>query len=294
MAKISLVIAIVVTLLTAGLAFVTKTKVDDLQGSLKTTKNNLTSTQSKLSHTESDLKERTESLATMTKDRDDKQQQLTAANAERDEQKKKADDIASQMADKDKQVADAKSQLETIQKQFEGVDPAQLGANVKKAQEDLAKATTDLAEKDQIINTLRSQVGESTRQVETANNQLKRYRDNIALNSFTGRIVAVNPGWNFVVLDVGDKQGATVNTPLIVVRNGQNIGKVKITSVEPSTSIADVVPGSMARGQFVQPGDQVVFTAKRGVPAGAGGQPAQPPAGAASSANNSVPLPSAN
>ncbi|MEA3188595.1 MAG: hypothetical protein QOD99_2425, partial [Chthoniobacter sp.] len=45
----------------------------------------------------------------------------------------------------------------------------------------------------------------------------------------------------------------------LVVRGDQRIAKVRITSVEPSTSVADVVPGSMSRGARVQPGDRVIF-----------------------------------
>src|SRR5258708_1299577 len=74
-----------------------------------------------------------------------------------------------------------------------------------------------------------------------------------------GRILAVNAGWNFVVLSVGDKQGVVVNAPLLVVRGNQPIAKLRITSVEPSTSIADVLPGSVPRGVTVQPGDTVIF-----------------------------------
>ena len=73
------------------------------------------------------------------------------------------------------------------------------------------------------------------------------------------RILAVNAGWNFVVLSAGDKQGVIVNAPLLVVRNNEPIARLRITSVEPSTSIADVIPGSVRKGVSVQPGDTVIF-----------------------------------
>jgi hypothetical protein len=89
-----------------------------------------------------------------------------------------------------------------------------------------------------------------------------------------GRILAVNSGWNFVVLSVGDKQGVIVNAPLLVVRNNEPVARLRITSVEPSTSIADVIPGSVRRGITVQPGDTVIFEGR--TPAT---QPKQPEAG---------------
>jgi hypothetical protein len=73
------------------------------------------------------------------------------------------------------------------------------------------------------------------------------------------RILAVNGGWNFVVLSVGDKQGISVDDPLIVVRGNEPVAKLRITSVEPSTSIADVIPSSVRRGISIQPGDTVIF-----------------------------------
>jgi hypothetical protein len=47
------------------------------------------------------------------------------------------------------------------------------------------------------------------------------------------------------------------------MRGGSPIGKAKITSVEPSTSIADIVVGSVPEGYSVQPGDMVVYEGPR-------------------------------
>ncbi len=74
-----------------------------------------------------------------------------------------------------------------------------------------------------------------------------------------GEVMAVNQGWNFVVVSIGDRQGAEANSELIVKRGDTMIGKLKITSVEPSTSIADIIPDSVSKGQRVLPGDRVIF-----------------------------------
>ena len=50
-----------------------------------------------------------------------------------------------------------------------------------------------------------------------------------------------------------------INAPLLVVRGNEPIARLRVTSVEPSTSIADVLPGSVRRGMTVQPGDTVIF-----------------------------------
>ena len=80
-----------------------------------------------------------------------------------------------------------------------------------------------------------------------------------ARRNLMGRVLAVNQAWNFVVLSIGDKNGVLSNTELIVKRGSTEIGRVRITSVEPSTSIADIIPTSITRGLSIQPGDEVIF-----------------------------------
>jgi hypothetical protein len=86
-----------------------------------------------------------------------------------------------------------------------------------------------------------------------------QYKNHVLRNGLEGEVLAVNQGWNFVVLSIGDRQGAVANAEMILERDGSQIGKVRITSVEPSTSVADIIPGSLARGVRVQPGDRVIF-----------------------------------
>ena len=76
-----------------------------------------------------------------------------------------------------------------------------------------------------------------------------------------GRVLAVNPAWNFVVLNLGDKNGVVNNAELLVKRGTQFIGKVRVTSVEPSTSIADIVANSVPQGATISPGDDVIYQA---------------------------------
>ena len=83
--------------------------------------------------------------------------------------------------------------------------------------------------------------------------------DTAAEKPVQGKIVAVNSGWNFVVLNVGDQQGVLVNAPLLVVRGNVPVARLRVTSVERATSVADVIPASTARGVTVQPGDTVIF-----------------------------------
>ncbi len=78
-----------------------------------------------------------------------------------------------------------------------------------------------------------------------------------------GQVVAYNEGWNFVVVNLGDKQGVTPESKLEVQRGGKVLAKLEITEVKPKFFTAGLTYGEGARAKVrVQPGDAVVFAAK--------------------------------
>lgn len=81
----------------------------------------------------------------------------------------------------------------------------------------------------------------------------------ISLSSRTGSVVAVNPEWSFVVVNMGQNQGVSNSSRLLVKRGNQMIGRLIVVQVEANRTIADIDPRSLASGFQVQPGDEVVF-----------------------------------
>jgi hypothetical protein len=71
-----------------------------------------------------------------------------------------------------------------------------------------------------------------------------------------GEVVAVDPRYNFVVLNIGEKQGVVPDGQMIVNRNGKLVGKVRITRVTPEQSIANIMP-EWQQGEVME-GDQVM------------------------------------
>lgn len=74
-----------------------------------------------------------------------------------------------------------------------------------------------------------------------------------------GTVLAVNQAYNFVVLNLGGRQGVEANADMLVLRNGTLIGKIRVSSVEPATAIGDIISNTLARGVQVQPGDVVIY-----------------------------------
>ena len=72
-----------------------------------------------------------------------------------------------------------------------------------------------------------------------------------------GNVVAVDPKWNFVVLDLGREKGMLEGGVLMVHRNSQLVGKVRINEVMANRSIASMVPG-WSLGD-IEEGDQVLY-----------------------------------
>ena len=74
-----------------------------------------------------------------------------------------------------------------------------------------------------------------------------------------GNVLAVNQAYNFVVLNLGARQGVEPNSEMLVLREGTLIGKIRISSVEPATAIGDIITSSLARGAQMQTGDNVIY-----------------------------------
>jgi len=81
----------------------------------------------------------------------------------------------------------------------------------------------------------------------------------ITLASRTGTISAVNPDLGFVVVNLGQNDGVTSESRLLVKRGNQLIGKLKIVQIYGSSTVADIVTKSITPGFAIQPGDEVVF-----------------------------------
>ena len=58
-----------------------------------------------------------------------------------------------------------------------------------------------------------------------------------------GKVLVVDPKWDFVVVNLGEKDLMVPEGVLMVQRNGKLIGKVRITEVRSDRCIANLIPG---------------------------------------------------
>ncbi|MBI3875051.1 MAG: hypothetical protein HY300_03630 [Verrucomicrobia bacterium] len=72
-----------------------------------------------------------------------------------------------------------------------------------------------------------------------------------------GKVVAVDPKWEFCVISVGGNHGVLKNGELLVSRGGKIIGRLKVATVEPTHSVANILPQWKKRGEEIAEGDEV-------------------------------------
>jgi predicted nucleic acid-binding Zn-ribbon protein len=174
---------------------------------------------------------------------------LTKAQNTKAELESKLQASEGQIADLQKRVADA---TVAVPGAPEGMSPNEL-----KALLDDTKHQLETAEQEKTI--LGDKVKSAQDRVAAMEEEKKRRESGQNPAGVHGTVLAVNQAYNFVVLNMGDRQGVVPNSEMLVLRQGALIGKIRISSVEPTTSIGDIITNSLARGVQVQPGDIVVY-----------------------------------
>jgi len=142
--------------------------------------------------------------------------------------------------------ANLQSQLDDLRHQLDGAEKekALLAEKLQDSQERPAQAKE-------------APKAESKKRRETTSVQRERSSSHRA--GVHGTVLAYNQAYNFVVLNLGARNGVESNSEMLVLRDGTLIGRIRISSVEPATAIGDIMPNSLARGVQVQPGDSVIY-----------------------------------
>jgi septal ring factor EnvC (AmiA/AmiB activator) len=265
MARVLIILSIIIGLGSAFLGWKIKEQADALQLDLKNTKSTLASTQQKLKKTEAELTETKATLeatqATLKKTEED----LTNTKGELATAKADLEKTKGELDEKTRSMTALQDQLKALEATLGafGGSPEAIGAKIKELAETKAKLEIEVNEAKQVQESLNQRVAALEGEVQTKESTIVAYKNKLVQPGLTGRILAYNPGWNFVVLSIGDKAGLKSGVNMVVTRGGAMIGKVKVTTVEPNTAIADVLPGTLAKGESVQPGDSVIYEGKR-------------------------------
>jgi Skp family chaperone for outer membrane proteins len=197
--------------------------------------------------TDKELKTTKAELASTTAKLTETQSQLEAANTKNTELDKQNTDLTDKLT---KMTARADTAEQTLEKWRQLPPPEQIKGIIR-----------DLA---QTKKTLDAVVAEN-KLLLASRNELQRQLDNLIGSDvgvvlpagLKGRVLAVDPKYAFVVLDIGDDQGAKERGEMMVDRQGKFIGKVRISSVQKDRCVATILP-AWKRGEIME-GDQVIY-----------------------------------
>src|SRR6266480_2850346 len=180
------------------------------------------------------------------------------AEAELTQLQKEKSDLQSKVDANQGEIASLQKRIEEAEKTAKpAANPEAASSTELQAQLDDARHQLDSAEKEKVFlsDKLQAAQGHSTQPQE----EKKRREAGTRKPGVRGNVLAVNQAYNFVVLNLGARQGVEPNSEMLVLREGILIGKIRISSVEPATAIGDIITSSLARGVQVQPGDIVVY-----------------------------------
>jgi len=246
--RISLIVAIVAALAAGVLNFTKlKEKITTLQKDYKTEKDahaeflqKFTKTKNELDKTNAVLKA---TIATLKETTDERDKAVAEAGSQKTRADKLTEDLTKTRGERD----DAKSELARY-----------TGTGMKPEEIIVAHKT---------IKGLQANLGASEgenrillQKVKNLKNELAQLRPDpqpVELPAkLLGRVVASDPKWQFVILNVGEDQGALRYGELLINRQGKLVAKVKISNVEKNRSYANVLPGWQL-GEILE-GDQAI------------------------------------
>ena len=246
--RISLVIAILAGL--GGLYvghFQVAERIRSISGELDDTKKGLASAQGAAAKSQSEAKKAKEEATTATKNLAEVEATLQETKKNYNEQRGRADKLFADWTEASKERNETRTELSKYNST--GVKPDQI-VELRDNANRVAKERDMFVSENKIL----------LRNMNQLEAELARYtlggEVEIKLPAgLKGKILAVDPKYDFVVLDIGGNQGVLENGHMLVNREGKLVGKVRITKVEPNRSIANVLPdwkqGDVLEGDLV-------------------------------------------
>ena len=258
MQKIFVLAAVVLSLPAFALGYLNRGKLLESRAESAKFQSESSSNAKKAATTASELKAANEKLVIAGAEAERTASELLEARSQASKATSTLTDVQKQVADKDAAIAQQKSDMEAKDARITELE-TKVNTISQPTSDPTAELKKQLEEKEILTTSLQTKLKDQESQLSTLREKEAQRRSKLMRSGLEGRILAVNSSWNFVVLNLGDRNGVVSSAEMIIKRGAQRIGKVRITSVEPSTSIADIVANSISAGLTVQPGDTVIY-----------------------------------
>lgn len=249
--RISLIVAIIASLAVAGLSFVmVKDRIEKTMADRDKNAQDRDTERAAKEKSQRELKSTRTELTTTSNALASTKAELDTMTAKANDQEKRANDLAANLA---KTTGERNAAQQEVQAwKGTGLTPDQIKGVVA----DLKKT---IGERDTYIAENRVLLTKYTR-LDAKYKALLGDEPKVELpQGLKGKIIAVDPKYDFVVLDIGGNQGVQERGEMLVNRKGTLIGKIRITYVEPNRSVANVLPGWKTGDAQLMEGDQVLY-----------------------------------
>lgn len=154
----------------------------------------------------------------------------------------------------------ARKQVATILNDLGGnLSLENLGDKIKEIDDELKGKQAELEELETNITTAENKLTNTRAEIERLVKRDMERSARISRNTMEAVVTAVNPEWGFLVIGAGSNTGFTPQTSLLIQRDGKYIGRVTPSSIEPTQTIAEIDPESLAPGARIQPGDRAIL-----------------------------------
>jgi len=266
MTKILLIAATIFSLGAAVLGFLNRGKLAEARQEVEASTTQLAGKQQELDAANKDAEVRKQEMAELSSQKDTLSASLNESKAELEKITAALEEEKAKIAAAEQAKADAEVTLQAAQDKIAELEQQATAPPVPAPAAETADVTAITAERDElrtVVAGLEDRANALQAQIAQLQRKEQDRRGSVMRQGLQGTVLAVNQSWNFVVLSLGDRQGVVPNAEMLVQRGGQLLGRVRVTSVEPSTSIADILVRTVPRGLSVMPGDTVIYQAQR-------------------------------
>ncbi len=248
--RICLILAILTGVGVIGVSqFMLRPQIETIITDRNNFKDGWDKTKTELAKTKTTLKNTSEKLAKTETTLDETKTQLTATTAKFEGEQKRANGLQENLTKSNSELKSAKDEL------F-----AYTSTSVKP--EEIKGLVTSVKSLTVVNQGLVAEVGVFSKKADELKKTLdsllgRENLDPILSREIRGKVVVVDPKWDFLVLDIGSKNSLVQNGVLLVSRNGELVAKIRVTEVQDNRSIANIMPGwkikDVTEGDLVLP-----------------------------------------
>ncbi len=183
---------------------------------------------------------------------DQEARDLTEAKTKREAAEKQMVDEGAKLAE----VKKSKTDMDAKMIALGGIDAIVEELNAKTSKKTELEAAIAQREAAHTLAMSKQQASES--QIASLKKKDIMQKTGLLPDSFSASITSIDPTWGFIQINKGNSSNVTKNAKLDVKRGGAKIATLVVTNVQPGAAICDVVPGTLAAGAALQPGDSLV------------------------------------